>query len=45
MQKEEVERYKFQFECHPDRWKMYGIDLVDAGSPNPATGLAWHEKP
>jgi hypothetical protein len=35
MNRQDIERYKLEFEQRPDTWKSYGADLVDAGSPNP----------
>jgi len=35
MNRNKIERYKLEFEQRPDTWRSYGMDLVDAGSPNP----------
>ena len=40
MREAEVERYKQEFEERPDIWKVFGADLVDAGSPNPCSRSA-----
>src|SRR5277367_1214343 len=37
MREQEIERYKIEYEQRPDLWKMFGMDLVDAGSPNPCS--------
>jgi hypothetical protein len=37
MRASEVERYKLENEARPDLWRMFGVDLVDAGSPNPCS--------
>ena len=35
MNRQDIARYKLEFEQRPDSWKSFGADLVDAGSPNP----------
>ena len=35
MNRQDVEKHKSDFEGRPDIWRMFGADMVDAGSPNP----------
>jgi hypothetical protein len=40
MREQEVQRYQWEFEGYVESWKSFGIDLVDAGSPNPCSRSA-----
>jgi len=40
MREQEVERYQREDEGYVEAWKTFGIDLVDAGSPNPCSRSA-----
>jgi GYF domain 2 len=35
MNRNDIERFKLEFESWPESWRSFGVDLVDAGSPNP----------